>query len=68
MEELHEPAAPYDATRYQHSELTGQIIKVFYRVYNDLGYGFLEKVYENGLALRLRKAYDNRRKRLLRKE
>ena len=29
------------------SEITGKIIKAFYRVYNTLGYGFLEKVYEN---------------------
>jgi GxxExxY protein len=36
--------------------LTGQIISAFYRVYNSLGYGFLEKVYENALAIELRKA------------
>lgn len=30
-------------------EITGKIIKVFYKVYNGLGYGFLEKVYENAL-------------------
>ncbi len=33
----------------KHQELTGQIIKAFYIVYNTLGYGFLEKVYENAL-------------------
>ena len=37
----------------KHENLTGQIIKGFYRVYNELGYGFLEKVYENALALEL---------------
>jgi GxxExxY protein len=37
-----------------HSEITGQIIKAFYDVYNSLGYGFLEKVYENALAFELR--------------
>jgi GxxExxY protein len=37
-----------------HSHLTGQIIKAFYKVYNELGYGFLEKVYENALILELR--------------
>lgn len=36
-----------------HENLTGQIIKAFYSVYNELGYGFLEKVYENALALEL---------------
>ena len=37
-----------------HKSLTGQIIKSFYQVYNTLGYGFLEKVYENALAIELR--------------
>ena len=39
-----------------HSEITGEIIKVFYRVYNTLGYGFLEKVYENATAFELEAA------------
>ncbi len=37
----------------KHSEITGKIIKAFYKVYNSLGYGFLEKVYENALFLEL---------------
>lgn len=36
-----------------HEELTNSIIGAFYRVYNYLGYGFLEKVYENSLRLEL---------------
>ena len=40
---------------YKHSALTGQIIAAFYDVYNTLGSGFLEKVYENALAHELRK-------------
>jgi GxxExxY protein len=32
-----------------HKDLTNQIIRAFYNVYNELGYGFLEKVYENAL-------------------
>lgn len=40
---------------YKHSELTSTIIKSFYKVYNKLGYGFLEKVYENSLMIELRK-------------
>jgi GxxExxY protein len=39
---------------YKHSHLTQKIIQAFYRVYNTLGYGFLEKVYENALFLELR--------------
>ncbi len=35
-------------------ELTGKIIKCFYTVYNKLGYGFLEKVFENSMLLELR--------------
>jgi GxxExxY protein len=32
-----------------HKDLTNKIIKAFYEVYHTLGYGFLEKVYENAL-------------------
>lgn len=39
---------------YKHSDLTQQIIGAFFDVYNSLGYGFLEKVYENALAIELR--------------
>jgi GxxExxY protein len=39
-----------------HEELTNRIICSFYNVYNVLGYGFLEKVYENALVLELRKS------------
>jgi len=35
--------------------ITDKIIKSFYTVYNVLGYGFLEKVYENALKLELEK-------------
>lgn len=42
-------------SNYIHSDLTGMIIKAFYTVYNRLGYGFLEKVYENALLIELRK-------------
>ena len=38
----------------KHTALTQQIIGAFYTVYNFLGYGFLEKVYENALAIELR--------------
>ena len=37
-----------------HKEITDQILKAFYKVYNALGYGFLEKVYEGALAIELR--------------
>lgn len=39
---------------FQHVDLTEAIIGAFYDVYNSLGYGFLEKVYENALAIELK--------------
>ena len=40
---------------YKHTDLTNLIIKAFYAVYNNLGYGFLEKVYLNSLAIEMRR-------------
>lgn len=37
-----------------HQDLSNKIIKTFYNVYNELGYGFLEKVYQNALYLELK--------------
>jgi len=39
-----------------HSEITDKIINSFYKVHNTLGYGFLEKVYENALVIELKRA------------
>ena len=36
-------------------EITGKIIKAYYEVYNCLGFGFLEKVYANALALEFKR-------------
>ena len=38
---------------YLYKDLTSKIIKCYYTVYNTLGYGFLEKVYENALKIEL---------------
>jgi len=38
---------------YKHSDITSKIIKAYYNVYNKLGYGFLEKVYENSMMIEL---------------
>jgi GxxExxY protein len=56
MEECREPSPAYGAETYKHSELTQKIVGIFFDVYRTLGYGFLEKVYQNALAIRLRKA------------
>jgi len=44
-----------DFQDFKHKELTEKVIQIFYRVYNKLGYGFLEKVYENAMMIELKK-------------
>jgi len=39
----------------KYQELTENIIKAAYTVHNTLGYGFLEKVYQNALVIELAK-------------
>lgn len=48
------PQINADERRYKHQELTETIIGIFYEVYNELGSGFLEKIYEEALAIVLR--------------
>jgi len=38
----------------KHGEVTDLVLKAFFRVYNELGYGFLEKIYENALIIAAR--------------
>jgi len=40
----------------KYAELTEKIIGIFYDVYNELGYGFLESVYEESLVIALGEA------------
>jgi GxxExxY protein len=40
----------------KHQLVTEQIIKIFYEVYNELGYGFAEKVYQNAFFIALQEA------------
>ena len=40
---------------YLYSDITEAIIKCYYKVYNKLGYGFLEKVYERAMLIELAK-------------
>ena len=37
-----------------HKSITDVILKVYYEVYNELGYGFLEKVYQNAMYFELK--------------
>lgn len=39
----------------KHSELIEKIIECFYIVYNRLGYGFLESVYEKAMLIELQR-------------
>ena len=44
-----------DERRYEHhDDLTRAIIGVFFEVYNELGYGFLESVYREAMSIALR--------------
>ncbi|MDR1180830.1 MAG: GxxExxY protein, partial [Bacteroidales bacterium] len=38
---------------YKYNDLTSKIIRAFYCVYNELGFGFLENVYQNALYFEL---------------
>ncbi|ELY2018690.1 GxxExxY protein, partial [Flavobacterium psychrophilum] len=40
---------------FPHQELTKSLIGIYYDVYNELGYGFLEKVYHNAMQIELKK-------------
>lgn len=37
-----------------HKKITDDILKVYYDIYNQLGYGFLEKVYQNAMFFELK--------------
>jgi GxxExxY protein len=38
---------------FLHKDITDKILKAYFNVYNTLGYGFLEKVYENALIIEM---------------
>jgi len=37
----------------KHADITNRVLFVFYRVYNELGHGFLESVYEEAMVISL---------------
>ena len=41
-------------TNLLHKSITDGILKAYYNVYNELGFGFLEKVYQNAMYLELK--------------
>ena len=44
-----------DKKSIKYEKLTEGIIRIFYKVYNKLGYGFLEKIYENAMMVEMEK-------------
>lgn len=48
-------AKPGDPQYLKHRDVTDKILQAFFKVvYPALGFGFLEKVYENAMAIALR--------------
>jgi len=42
----------------KHKDVTDKILRAFFKVvYPQLGYGFLEKIYENAMAIALRQRF-----------
>jgi len=56
--EVPEPTVDHESgeSEFLHAETTRVIIGAFYALHNELGFGFLEAVYANGLAVLLRNA------------
>ncbi len=50
------PGALLNRVGLKHEDLTEKIIKAFYSVYNELGHGFLESVYEEAMIISLKEA------------
>jgi hypothetical protein len=40
-----------ESTQLLHSDVTERILGIYYDVYNELGHGFLESVYNNSMSL-----------------
>ncbi|MHB1357764.1 MAG: GxxExxY protein [Anaerolineae bacterium] len=47
--------AQIEESEPKYLDITERIIEAFYLVYNNLGYGFLEKVYENAMVIELQR-------------
>lgn len=50
------PRMNTDKHGLKHEALTEQVLGLFFKVYNELGYGFLESVYENALFIALKES------------
>jgi len=47
------PRTYTDQNGLKHHELTEKLIGIFYSIYNELGHGFLESVYEQAFSIAL---------------
>jgi GxxExxY protein len=47
---------PHPDDDFKHGEITEKVIGVFFDVYNELGFGFLESVYHNAMLIALEQA------------
>ncbi len=43
-------------TKYLHTEITSEILRIFYHIYNNLGYGFDKSKYIKAIMIELRKS------------
>ncbi len=50
---MDQPQIHADERRFLHVELTRTVIGVFYEVYNELGFGYAESVYESAMEIAL---------------
>ncbi len=57
-----EPQMNADERRYKHQDVTEKVIGVFYDVYKELRYGFLEPVYQEAMFIALSGARDSRQR------
>lgn len=53
MRKLRYDAAPMKTVDLKHSELTERLIGIYFEIYNELGYGFLESIYEKAFTMLL---------------
>jgi GxxExxY protein len=54
--QIEAPMPQFDPIAFPHRDLTDRVIGVFYDVYNELGFGFLESVYHRAMVIALRAA------------
>ncbi len=55
-----------DGRGLKHGELTEKLIGIFFNIYNELGHGFLESVYEQAFSIALAEnaIFDNHKKKI----